>query len=419
MRELLDITAPAYGPYGVGRRPDGKVVLVRRGVPGDKVHYLPLKETSGMVEATVSQVVHPSPHRRAPACPVFDECGGCCWQHVDETAQLEFKAQVLRHILRSVASEQQIAPFVPSPSALGYRQRARLQLVGRAGEALKVGFFAHQTHNIVPATGCPVCLPKLSDAVARMGRLSLTADLSGSVELIADDDGRILGAVYAGQPVKNAGAMVEQLVAEAGLDGVWLTAPRSQPAACGLSHSVITVQDDPQCTIPVVPGAFAQANRAVNRLLVAHVVSLIRSVQPGAAILELYAGHGNFTFPLAAEGASVVAVETGLRPSLLPGNPAVTFLKQAAHQACQRFARKRHRFQVVLLDPPRTGAKDVVALLAGLGPSHVIYVSCDPNTFARDARKLESTGFKLELVTPFDMMPQTHHMELVGLFARG
>lgn len=416
----ITIKRPAYGPYGVGHQEDGKVVLVRGGVPGDVVLARPLVVKPKMVEAMIVEVLEPSPDRRKPPCPALPQCGGCSWMHMARAAQLRHKQTVVNHTLRNLFSTDcpDCPPVRHDDAELGYRQRARLQVAANGNSPLKIGFFAQGTHDIVPIDHCPVCLPALDRVIGSLAAWIPRDTFNGSMEFIVDDDGRVMAIFYLASKHPAPQELADALGEATNLDGCEVVSPKTGRANWGLEASTITVQAEPPCAIPVFPGAFSQANRTMNQTLVAHVVEIFRQIGGPSAILELYAGHGNFSYPLASAGYEVHAIETGLRPELLPSSTAVQFTRQEAAAALRQFVRDGRRVDKVLLDPPRWGAKEAIPQIIRLAPRHIVYVSCDPNTFARDAGKLLEAGYTMTAVTPFDLMPQTFHIELVAVFRK-
>lgn len=334
-------------------------------------------------------------------------------------AQLDLKMRVLESTLRRLPQGQ------PSPSQFpilnsqsGYRQRARLHFAGETGQPLRIGFFSPGTHDIVPITRCPICLPALSEAIGSLARFAPSRSLAGSIELVMDDQDQVMAVLYLGRPVPDPPALAEELGTGTALAGCQVVSPRSGRGQWGLAFSQMTVQDEPPAVVPIFPSAFSQANREVNRLLVQHVVGIASALPGPREVLELYAGHGNFTWPLAAHGWQVHAVETGLRLDLLPRQEGVRFTRQGAAHFLDRCIKQKREVHTLLLDPPRQGAKDAVPHIIALAPEHIIYVSCDPNTFVRDAGHLLEAGYQLKQLQPFDMMPQTWHFELVGVFGK-
>jgi len=482
MQLLVEITAPAFGPSAVGRRDDGKVVMVHGAIPGDLLSVEVVKETAGYVQARIVEIVRPSPYRHTPPCPSHPDCSGCDWMSIEPSAQVKLKQEVLEHALRKVlphgrppvhlAARDQALPSVagsthaaafladgigpglsPAPlqaeADLGYRARARLHVEGKRGQPLRVGFFREGTHDLVPISACPVCVPELSLAISRLAAAPSPADFSGTLELVSDDEGRVLAALFLSLPHPHPALLARQVVEVTapppcpptvgrglssdgppaqkwegtgsiapGLAGVAVMSPKGQRGDWGIQSSTLTVLP-PDCTIPIFPAAFCQANRAVNRMMVEHLVALFQEHAPEADVLELYAGHGNFTFPLARSGRAITAVELGVRRDLLPKRDNVKWIQGDAAAVARQWVKMGRSPGAVVLDPPREGAATIMPLIAQLAPRHVAYVSCDPNTFARDVAMLADSGYSIATLTWLDMMPNTHHMELVGWLRRG
>lgn len=417
----IRIERPAYGPYGVGHQEDGKVVLVRQGVPGDVVLARPLVTRPRMVEATIIEVLEPSPDRRQPLCSALPECGGCPWMQMTREAQLRHKQTVLDHALRKLFSPHCPAspPLRHDGNELGYRQRARLHVSADGNAPLRIGFFSLGTHDIVPIAGCPVCLPALHNAIASLAAWTPSEGIGGSMEFIVDDDNRVMAIFYLAKLHPEPQRLADELGQGTTLDGCLVVSPKSGRASWGLEVAHLTVQENPPSAIPIFPGAFAQANRTMNRELVSHVVEIFEQFGGASAILELYAGHGNFSYPLARAGFEVRAVETALRTELLPDVPGVRFTRQDATTCLGHLAGKGQRVDKLLLDPPRWGAKTAIPHIIKVAPQRIVYVSCEPTTFARDADSLLAAGYTMNQVTAFDLMPQTFHTELVAVFAAG
>ncbi len=414
----ITIERPAYGPYGVGHQEDGKVVLVQRGIPGDVVLAKPLISKPRMVEASIVEVLEPSPDRRQPPCPAHSTCGGCPWMHMTREAQLRHKQTVLNQALRKLLSPQCPAcpPLRYDTNEISYRQRARLHVAADGISPLRIGFFSLGTHDIVPISGCPICLPALDAVIASLAAWVPREQFNGSMEFIVDDLDRVMAIFYLAQRYPEPQRLADELGRATQLDGCQVVSPKTERASWGLKEASITVQEKPPCTIPIFPGAFSQANRSMNQELVSHVVEIFGQFGGASDILELYAGHGNFTYPLAGAGFRVQAVETGLRTDLLPEVPGVRFTRQDATTFLGHVVSKGQSVDKILLDPPRWGAKTAVPFIIKLAPQRIVYVSCDPSTFARDAGNLQEAGYTMSQVTAFDLMPQTFHTELVAVF---
>ena len=410
----------AAGGDGVGRI-GAKVAFVPQTAPGDEVEVGVLEERRTWCRARVLRVLKPGPDRTPPPCPSFGSCGGCDWQHLTYEAQLAAKRSIVEDALRRIGhlDPPAIAPTLPSPLELGYRHRARLH-VARRGAAAVFGFFRPGSHDVVPLEGCPVLHPALDRLLAVLseaGRRQPSA-FSRCRELRIDTgwDGtavRLIPRGGQGEPVSITGAEAQAL--------------RDMEAALGFRLLLGDASREP---LPLGPGSealattgetFTQVNLRQNQALVDLAISLAGPV-PGEEVLDLCCGLGNLALPLAARGVQVTGVDLDgqailqARENARRLGRAATFVRDDAAAAVRALVGAGRRFPLVLLNPPRTGAREAVAALPALCPSRVVVVSCDPATLARDAAALAASGYALEDARPVDLFPQTAHVETVALF---
>jgi len=298
---------------------------------------------------------------------------------------------------------------------LGYRQRLKLRAAGG-----RVGFNAAASHDLVEIEHCLLAEPLVDRAIPAVAALarSLRTRLR-RIEIAATgvDPGRVALACEA------EGAWAE---ADEGTCRKWLAANRDiAGVAIGgrgwrRTWGDPLVQIEPEAGLPLNVGAgtFTQVNPAANRLLVDTVTRLAEAAD-GVRILDLFAGAGNLSLPLARRGAHVLAVESDRR-AVADAQAAAQRLGLAnfaiergrAEQVARRLAEGGERFDVVVLDPPRSGAAAVIEPILSLGAKRIVYVACDPATLARDLRAL-APAYSVEIVQPIDMFPQTYHVEIV------
>ncbi|MBI3785595.1 MAG: 23S rRNA (uracil(1939)-C(5))-methyltransferase RlmD [Deltaproteobacteria bacterium] len=418
MSEPVHITALTYGPHGVGRL-DGKVVFVRGVVPGEDVRVVVREDRSSFAYADVTELLSTSADRRQPPCPYLPRCGGCPWQHIDYAAQLRAKEQNLRDHLARTAGLTDVAlePIIASPTELGYRSRLTLRTDGH-----NVGFYAGGTHELVPIEACLLAGDELNGAVG------------ATVDLVRTLDARVRRIEIAQRHHSPGVVLIAEV--EGGLPTAdrrriedWL---RQAPRLCGV-HGVVlhgrnwrhawgdewtAVVPQPDLTLVVRAGSFTQVNPAGNQQLVRCVV---QAADPGpqSRILDLYAGVGNLTFPLALRAGEVVAVEhnrlaaeDARRNAKGRGMRSVSVLNTSAQQAVESLNAERHGFDVVVLDPPRSGAAEITDGLLALAAPKLVYVSCNPATLARDLKRL-APRYRVVSVQPIDLFPQTYHVETV------
>lgn len=403
-KPLTLTTQPELAPGGeaVARAEDGRVVFVAGAAPSETVEVEIQEEKKNFLRGKALRVITPSPDRVAPACPHFEACGGCSLQHVSVAAQRRSKERGLVETLRRVGKVE------PGSYALdplwggvefGYRTRARLA-VGKAG---RLGYRRGSSHEVVPVEACPVLSPPLDHA-----RAALTQVLSRKPPAIREQVELTL--------VGNETRALVQL-------------PRAlQPYAAELVAAGVELADrapaldaaDGLGPLTLTPEVFAQANHAGNRALV-HAVRDWAGPGP-LSILELYSGSGNFTRALLPVASRLLALEAdrraaGLAKAHLTGPLEVR--GKAVEVELARLSGGAERFDLVVLDPPRTGlsgpAKE--GLLALAAP-RLLYVSCDPATFARDVGALATGGYRLTRLQAFDLYPQTGHLEVLGALVR-
>lgn len=404
---------------GVGRLADGRTVFVPRTAPGDRVRVRLGKVKPRWAEGALVEVIEASPDRRRPPCTRYDTCGGCQLQHVGEDVQREWKGRNVAETLARIGGVARSAPpeVVPSPDALGYRNRMSFTLRRLPDGHVVAGLHAlGRPAHVVDLDGeCLLPEPAVADAwralrrawgpgAARLpvgGRLRLT--------LRAAPDGSGVGLlIEGGKP----GWDPAPLLAAADAFASAIHRPAAGPGGASAAESApgATEGGAPEDgDDPTGPLGFEQVNTGAAALLRAHVVA-----EAGEArhIVDAYCGQGAYGRPLAEGGATVVGIE------LDPDGAA-----EARRSAPTGFTVREGRVEDVLpdllpadllvLNPPRAGVGPaVVEAVLARPPARVVYVSCDPATLARDLAGLTSR-YDVEAVRCFDLFPQTAHVETV------
>lgn len=397
----------------------GRAVFVPGTVPGDRV-LAEVFEQGKAMRGEVLEVLNPGPGRRSPICPLADRCGGCDWMHLTEDVQHEHKQQIvisaLEHLGGVAPDAYELLPFVFSPMPYNSRRRAVLHPVkGR------LGFFGKRSHTHVEVDLCPALTPPLESLPGELADALGTALKDVDEVHLLEVGGQISFAVLAKGALRPKHREAAQaLIRDEVVAGVVLVpgAGKGSPEL----HGAAVLEED---GVLYRPDAFAQANADVNRPLVEHAVAQLQA-GPDDAVLELYSGNGNFTFPLAASAASVLAVESSTVSLGLAQQGArklgftnIRFVQGDCEKFANGLVKESKRFQRLLLDPPRTGAPGVGAWASRLLVSRVVYVACDPAALARDAAELVANGFTPTTVRLFNLFPQTRHIEVVMAFSRG
>jgi 23S rRNA (uracil1939-C5)-methyltransferase len=389
----------AADPEGAGR-----VVFVPLGAPGERVRVAVVREKERVAWGELVAVERPGPDRVAPACPLFGRCGGCQWQHVNLAAQHHAKRTLVGRALGLPAG---VEPVVTAGPAFGYRDRAKLA-VGEGSAPRPVGFRARRSHEIVDVPSCPLFSRALDAALPAVR--ALAAQLPAGVEIDVQAGAEGVQVNFA--QIDGAGAALVRRETDrlmtagvAGIAGVSIAAK----LVAGLAE--VDVAERGGSPLPVPAGGFAQVGRAGNRVLVDRVLQAVGPA-PGV-VLELYAGSGNFTRELVGAATRVAACE---------GDPAAVARGRRAAPGAAWSGRVPDIADmapdVVVLDPPREGA-DAIHLAAAIrARRRIVYVSCDPQTLARDARRIAAAGFHLARALAIDLMPQTFHVEVIASFDR-
>ena len=406
----IEINAMTFGPFGVGRH-DGKAVMVAGAVAGDVVDVEIVSERRDYAVAKIREVIRASAERRVAPCPFLPRCGGCDWQHIDYAAQVRFKGEVVAREL-SHALNIEIDPVglvEPAPAEFGYRSRIRL----RVGAKGVLGFYEAASNTIVEIDSCMV-----AEAGLRMP-LHLARSLGKRVEEIevVRDGAREVQVAHLKKPATEEDLRRARNVLESDSEiaGIVL---RSGTHRATVGDTAIAIELEPGLSLEVDADLFSQVNRAQNQKLVASVMEMA-AIHEASALLDLFCGAGNFSLPASRRGARVTGVDDDAGAIAAASRNAARldcrdaqFIAMKASATADFLHRARYRPDVIILDPPRTGALDMMDPIVKLRAPSVIYVSCDVTTLARDLRVLADARYKINRVRAFDFFPNTHHVEI-------
>ncbi len=367
MSTRIEITTLAHGGDGIGRV-DGKTVLVEGAIPGDVVLVEIHSEKPRFARGRVTEVVVASPHRVEAPCPVFGRCGGCGLQHAEYQAQLTWKTEVVRSQLAHLG---RLDPEVRPTSAVGdpYRYRNRIDLRSAGG---RWAMYEGASHRPIPIERCLLAvepLQRLMDVTPPTGKATLRVGVAtGETAVIT--------------PGSSVAPIHEQVAGH---------------------------------RFRITGRAFFQVNTAGAGKLVELVGEAVAGA--GGRMLDAYCGGGLFSATVGSGFDSVIGIESDRR-ALADFSVNVPDGRILAGEVAVNLGRAG-RFEVAVVDPPREGmGVEVVKSLVAASPTLIVAVSCDPATFARDARLLTDAGYRLEWVQPVDMFPQTPHVETVARFCR-
>lgn len=415
----LEIEKLAQGGDGLARN-EGQVVFIPYTLPGERVEVTITREKKDYAEGYISSILTASPERRAPLCPVFTRCGGCQLQHVSEKTQVQYKIAALKEILSRIGKVEgvDVLPTIASPLPFNYRTRAQLKILGGT-----IGFYRRKSHQIVPIDACPLLIPSLNRLVSLIREENRFPKLE-EVELQGIDSGDQMLIVLRA-PRFHRGEMTsfyERLKARLPLEGLiaYSKEGRYQVGADYLRQIILGRE------IRMSDRSFSQVNGAILPQLIETVREWVAPASEDR-ILELYSGLGTFTLFLAEGIEAMTAIEEN--PNAVEdarwnidraGLKNVRLLMGSADAALRRIDPEKEKYTKVFIDPPREGAtREVLERLVRYGPEKIFYLSCDPATFARDLHILAGQEYRLARLQPFDLFPQTGHLEVLGEIIKG
>lgn len=422
MLELI-ITSLSHAGEGIARQ-EGRVVFVPFALPGETVHAEIVEDKKNFQRARLIEVITPSPDRVAPRCPhhfvplspgmdggegpeVRGACGGCQLQHLAYPAQVHYKTQqVIEQLVRvggwsEAEARRMVRPTVPAPQPFGYRNQVQFALTPEG----QLGFKAANSNALVPITECHIAAPALLhmrqrlsvESVSELERVTLRS--SSEDELIIFESEADAPEIEIDWPVSVA-------------------LLRPDGASMALAGRDYLIENIKGRLFKISAGSFFQVNTAVAEKLVNEVLAAL-TLREGDTVLELYCGVGLFTAFIAPEVQRIIGIEVAESAV----EDAATNLDEFENveiycaPAEDVLPTLEIRPDVALIDPPRAGcAPEVLEALLNFKPRVIVYVACDSATFARDAKRLAAGRYRLEAVQPFDMFPQTQHVECVARF---
>lgn len=422
------------GGFGLGRLEDGIIVMSRFVLPGETVRLEETFRHKGYIEALPVEIIDAAPERVAPPCPYFTLCGGCNFQHIDAPCQHLVKTGIVKEALNRAhvdVAEPVIHPLISSPLPYHYRFRLRLK-VGSQGQ---LGFYRAGSNDLVDINRCLLATENINMALEELKNsnpFKRSADQLTEIELQqSPSDNRVIAVLYL-RPNKNiTKPHLTSFAASLGtIDDVLLRKGKKLYAVDEKKSQPVLHQDfaGDVCghafTLSWSAGCFSQVNALQNQKLIGLVCEQYRQTN-GQNTLELYCGMGNFSIPVALAGARITGVEQNpesIRWAQInakkSGLDNCRFQVNNVSRYLQILENSPDRFDTVFLDPPRQGLGKNTKTLARLAPQHIIYISCDPATLARDLNVLINSNYSLKNLTPVDMFPQTHHVESVALLEK-
>jgi 23S rRNA (uracil1939-C5)-methyltransferase len=432
----FEVSVDTLNAKGLGRTTlEGKTLRVYDALPGETVMARYLFGRSQRGKAQMLEVLKASPDRVEPACPHFGLCGGCGLQHMSIDAQIARKQATLWEHLETTG---QVKPQEFYPPITGhpwsYRRKARLSVrdVPAKGRVL-VGFRERDGRFVADMTGCHILLPQIADALPKISEMIESLDsrrLIPQIEVACGDHQAALVFRHLEDLSDSDLQRLHTFGTETGLgiylqsggpDTVKLLAPENFQLQYRIDELGLNYQFEPM--------DFAQVNGPLNQLMVVRALELL-DIQPGDHVLDLFCGLGNFTLAIAQKAAKVTGVE-GSEEMVIRGtsNARLNDLDNVSFHAVDLYKAReegdsavpwpQERYDSIMLDPPRSGALELLSAISASTARRIVYVSCNPETLARDAGILVNQhGFQLKGAGMMDMFPHTTHSEAIALFER-
>jgi 23S rRNA (uracil1939-C5)-methyltransferase/tRNA (uracil-5-)-methyltransferase len=386
----LELTIDSLTNEGSGvARHDGWVIFVPFALPGERIRARVFRNHKNYSDADLVDVIEPSPDRVAPACELFGKCGGCQYQHLSYATQLAWKQRQVAELLQRMAKlDAAVEPVIPSPIPMAYRSKITPHFhKPKDGTVAEIGFLRVGTRNsLIDVPRCPIAMPQLNEQLT-LERAEITSGKrhykNGATLLLRASEDKVLT-----QPSDIAREKVKDI------------------------------------TFEFQAGDFFQNNPFILPAFVDHVVAQAKA--SGAThLVDAYCGSGLFGLSAAASFQSVIgieisetSVEKAKRNAESNGIINASFIAASAEHLFKDLSLAAAE-TVVIVDPPRAGCgEDFLRQLFQFGPKAVVYVSCNPPTQMRDLVMFQQAGYDLDLVQPFDLFPQTRHLECVMTLSR-
>jgi 23S rRNA (uracil1939-C5)-methyltransferase len=409
-QNIMDVKVDrwAYGGEAMGRLPDGKAVFVPFAVPGETLRVNVVEEKRGYARADLIKVLQPAPSRIQPRCKHFMECGGCHYQHLSYADQLAAKEEVLKDQLIRIGKfdETELAtllkPIISGESPWNYRNHVQFHLDADG----RLGFQAPRSNRVVPIDECHLPDEAINQIWPRL-EVAPIPDLY-QVGLRSGDEDELLLVL---ETDSDEGVDIELDLPIAAVQ----VGPESMHLLSDQPYFEITADG---YTFKVSAGSFFQVNTPVAEKMVAHLLENL-PLQPDSLVMDIYCGVGLFSAFIAPEVGRLIGIEEN---PIAVEDFAVNldaFDNVEIYEAPAEDVLPGLDMQpdIIVVDPPRAGlATEVLDAIVEIKPAVLAYISCDPSTLARDAKRLRAAGFTLQQITPFDLFPQTYHIETISFW---
>ncbi|PID45348.1 MAG: 23S rRNA (uracil(1939)-C(5))-methyltransferase RlmD [Proteobacteria bacterium] len=410
---------------------EGKTVFVDGALPGERVLFKYTAINRKYDEGCVSELLETSAERVEPVCPHFQRCGGCSIQHLAVDAQIHYKQQAMLDALTRVGKTQPDKVFEPiTGEQWGYRRKARLgvRYVPKTNQVI-IGFRERAGRALADIDSCQVLHPAIGGVLRELRELIAQMEVKAFISQVETAVGdEAAGLVF--RHLKPLSDSDQARLCEFGKSHhlqIYLQPNGPDTTHCLWPEKAELFYEHPAFNTRVAfgPQDFFQVNSSINRKMVPWAVELL-ALDGRQKVLDLFCGLGNFTLPIARNAAEVVGVEgdwgmvqRAKQTAVDNGIHNTRYFSFDLMSDTKREPWMKQKYDRILLDPPRAGAKDVIEHFGKLGASKIVYISCHPGTLARDADQLvNKQGYRLEGAGVMDMFPHTAHVESIAVFVK-
>ncbi len=400
-------TTCVYGGDALARLPDGRAVFIPYALPDETIRIRLVEEKEHFVRGEILEIITPSAQRILPRCIHFQDCGGCHYQHISYEEQLRIKQAIFVDQLVRVGklTDPPVKEIIPSPSVWNYRNQIQFHI---SKDGL-LGFYKYHSHDVVPIQECHVPVENLNqiwpafnlEFIPGLDQISVKSGEDGQDALIV---------------LESSDPIPTEFMVDMPLSAVH-QGPGGVIVLAGDDFTVMPLLEFP---FVVSAGSFFQVNTKVAELIVEFLLDTL-PLEEDSVFLDVYCGVGLFSVFMAPLVARVIGIESDSSAGEdylynLAGFENVEFYDRPAEEVLPYLDQSP---DILLVDPPRAGlSRSVLDSVVALNPGLIVYISCDPATLARDVSRFQIQGYSLRESTPFDMFPQTYHIESVNIFQR-
>ncbi len=430
MNSVLKIEKIIFGGDGLARLPNGKIVFIPYTIPGEIVEVELIRDYGDYIEGKAKKILERSSERIDPLCEYYGICGGCQFQHIRYSYQIVLKEQILIETFKRLGWKEDIPldKVIPSPKEFFYRNRLRFHI---ENEDLKMGFIKRKTHEVLKIESCLLGEKNLNKVLLELYKNPSWLKLSVYSKRMkiesSPEENKVTLLFWTSLKPKRRD--LENLFSIKELKSVfyWIKGERPKgPFPENSLHGGRRVFKNVDGLFYYVqPGVFIQANWDINCAIMEIIKSLNLSIEK---VLDLYSGMGNFLFAFIQNknikkflgvDIDLRAIEDGIYTAEKAGiNGRLDLRNMSAIEALYSAIKEGEKYDLVILDPPRGGCKELMKLLPEVAEKYIIYISCDAPTLVRDLLDLRELKYVPMKIYLFDMFPQTYHFETVVLLEK-